>query len=64
MTPYRRRQLELRLIVRRADQDGLVTVPVRRPPDRQAVSPAGTSGREDSRYVLQEQTRSRSRREQ
>ena len=74
MIPYRRRQLGLLLIVRRAERDGLVAVPARRPPDRRGASAAGTSearvttrsesGREDWRYVQQEQTRSRSRRQQ
>ena len=77
MIPYRRRQLELLLIVRRAERDGLGTVPARRPPDRRGASAAGTSearvtrrpmtsesGREDGRYVQQEQTPNFSRRRQ
>jgi hypothetical protein len=73
----RRRQLELLLIVRRAERDGLVRVPVRRPRDRRgdlAVSAEGRargdarkttdSGRADWRYVQQEQSRYWSGRQQ
>ena len=77
MTFARRRQLELLLIVRRAERDGLVAVPVRRPPDRRRASAAGTSearvttrpmtsesGPEDRRYVQLQQTPNFSRRQQ
>jgi hypothetical protein len=77
MTSGRRRKLELLLIVRRAERDRLVAVPARRPPDRRGASAAGSSearvttrpmtsesGREDRRYVQQEQTRSLSRSQQ
>ena len=77
MIHYQRRQLDLLLVVRRAERDGLVAIPGRRPPDRRGASAAGTSearvtrrpmtwesGREDGRYVQQEQTPNFSRRQQ
>jgi hypothetical protein len=77
MTSDRRRQLELLLIVRRAERDGLVVVPTRPQLDRQGdvavrakVAPAAMrrmtadSGRGGWRYVQEEQGRYSSRGQQ
>jgi anti-sigma regulatory factor (Ser/Thr protein kinase) len=47
MTSDRRRQLEVLLIVRRAERACLVAVPARRPPGRRGASAAGTSEARD-----------------
>jgi hypothetical protein len=74
----RRRQPELLLIVRRAERAGPMTSPVRRLRDRRGASAVVTrqargwrhcgttsdSGRDDPRYVQQEQGRDLSRRQQ
>jgi hypothetical protein len=77
MIRYRRRRLELLLLVRRAERDGLVRIPDRRPPDRRRdvavrarVAPAAMrgmtadSGRGGWRYVQGEQSRHLSRGQQ
>jgi hypothetical protein len=62
MTSDRRRQLELLLIVRRAERDRLIAVPGRRPPDLGSFGRRHERGARDDaadrRYVQQEQTRS------